>query len=80
MKSGKNVNQNSQELLHSFWNTDLDTIHKQNLGRKKVEKLPIALDDRVPPQGSVLLNRTVNTSQRSFLVKISRLLFKPLST
>ncbi len=80
MKSGKNVNQNSQELLHSFWNTDLDMIHKQNIGRKKVENLPIALDDRVPPQGSVLLNRTVNTSQRSFLVKISRLWFKPLST
>lgn len=45
----------------TFWDTNLEDVEGVFLSKKqKIVDLPIALDNRVPPQGSVLLNRSVN--------------------
>ena len=51
--------------VSNFWNTDLTALEDQFLKGRDVSTLPIHLDDRVPPQGSVLLNR-VNQPKRKF--------------
>lgn len=50
----------------AFWNTDISVMENQFLKGRDISTLPIHLDDRVPPQGSVLLNR-VNQPKRKFL-------------
>lgn len=48
----------------SFWNTNLDEIEASFLPKgKKITDLPTTLDSRVPSQGSVLLNNTVNIDE-----------------
>lgn len=45
----------------SFWNTDLSIVEAAFLPRgKKITDLTTHLDSRVPVQGSVLLNKTIN--------------------
>jgi hypothetical protein len=44
----------------NFWDTDLEEIESAFLGARKVTDLPTTLDRRVPHQGSVLLDSTVN--------------------
>ena len=44
-----------------FWDTDLEAIEKSFLkSNQKITDLPTKIDDRVPAQGSVLLDRVVN--------------------
>ncbi len=40
-----------------FWDADLKDIERSLLGDKDIMDLPIATDDRVPPQGNVLMQR-----------------------
>ena len=49
-----------------FWNTDISVMEDQFLKGRDVSTLPIHLDDRVPPQGSVLLDR-VTQPKRKFI-------------
>ena len=45
----------------NFWERDLEDVESVFLQKgEKITDLPSSLDDRVPSQGSVLLNRTVN--------------------
>ena len=44
-------------LVTSFWNTDLEKLENTFLKGQDVSTLPIYLDDRVPPQDSVILDR-----------------------
>lgn len=57
--------------LKSFWGTDLDELEKQFLHEKKITDLDVFMDNRIPPQGSVGLSRTVNVDQvvAKFLAK-----------
>jgi len=49
----------------TFWSSDLEDIEAVFLGNKtKVTDLPVKLNNNVPPQGSVLLNRTMNIDER----------------
>ena len=44
-----------------FWDTDLSVVESTFLPKgKKITDLVSTLDDRVPTQGCVLLNKTVN--------------------
>lgn len=43
-----------------FWESDLSEIEKSFLNDRKITELPTTLDDRVPNQGSMLLDRVVN--------------------
>lgn len=66
MKSMNSVVDKSKKVdVYNFWNTDIATLENQFLKGRDVSTLPIHLDDRVPPQGSVLLNR-VNQPKRKF--------------
>ncbi|SFV69843.1 hypothetical protein MNB_SUP05-5-1140 [hydrothermal vent metagenome] len=50
-----------QKQEDSFWNTDLEDIEKTFLASgQKITDLPTTLDNRVPPQGSSLLDRIAN--------------------
>jgi hypothetical protein len=49
--------------VDAFWNLDLDVIEATFLGTRKVTDLPVRLDNRVPPQGRVALDRTVNVDK-----------------
>lgn len=40
-----------------FWDADLEDIERSFLQGKTIVELPIKTDDRVPPQGDVLLRR-----------------------
>jgi len=45
----------------NFWSSDLDEIESVFLDQdKKITDLPTVLNNKVPPQGSVLLGRIVN--------------------
>lgn len=45
----------------NFWDTDLSEVESAFLpAGKKVTDLPISLNNAVPEQGSVLLNKVVN--------------------
>jgi len=44
----------------AFWDQDLDQIEDVILKGKKAIHLPIGLDDRVPPQGRVHMDQTVD--------------------
>ncbi|MEA1953053.1 MAG: hypothetical protein U9O24_01500 [Campylobacterota bacterium] len=47
---------------NNFWNTDLKDIEASFLPKdKKITDLPTVLDNRVPPQGSVLLRSVANS-------------------
>ncbi len=49
---------NTQITAKNFWDMDLADVDRLLLGDKvKVTDLPNELDDRAPPQGSVLLDR-----------------------
>ena len=52
--------------ISKFWNTDISVMEDQFLKGRYVSTLPIHLDDRVPPQGSVLLDR-VTQPKRKFI-------------
>jgi hypothetical protein len=45
----------------NFWNTDLEDVEAVFLPKdKKITDLPTTLDKRIPTQGSVILDRTIN--------------------
>ena len=47
---------------NNFWNTDLKDIEALFLPKgKKITDLPTVLDNRIPPQGSVLLGNVANS-------------------
>jgi hypothetical protein len=46
-------------LVTSFWNTDLEKLENAFLKGQNISTLPIYLDDRVPPQCSVILDRVI---------------------
>ena len=49
------------EIKDTFWESDLIDIEKTFLKKgQEITDLPTILDDRVPPQGSVLLDRVIN--------------------
>jgi len=46
---------------NNFWNTNLEDVEASFLPQgKKIIDLPTTLDERVPTQGSVILDRTIN--------------------
>ena len=46
---------------NNFWDTDLSDLESTFLPNgKKITDLPVGLNNAVPPQGSVLLNKVVN--------------------
>lgn len=48
-------------MKDTFWNTDLDEIEAAFLPDGiKITDLPVCFDNRVPPLGGELLDRTVN--------------------
>jgi hypothetical protein len=50
-------------LIDTFWNSDLSKIEAEFLGNeKKITDLSTHLTDVVPHQGSVLLDRMVSTN------------------
>jgi len=55
---------NSKVDVSKFWDTDISVIENQFLKGRDVSTLPIYLDDRVPPQGSILLNRVTQPKRR----------------
>ena len=58
---------NSKKVdVNTFWNTDISVIENHFLKGRDISTLPIHLDDRVPPQGSVLLNRTIQPKLNFF--------------
>jgi len=62
---------------NSFWDTDLDKLEAAFLPKgKKITDLPTTFDERVPTQGSVILNRTINIDEfvkaPSFIDRIMR--------
>lgn len=64
----------------NFWNTDLSDIESVFLPKnKKVTDLDIHMNDSVPSQGSVLLNKVVNNDKLikpvTFIQKINYILF-----
>ncbi|ORU95112.1 MAG: hypothetical protein A6F71_10640 [Cycloclasticus sp. symbiont of Poecilosclerida sp. M] len=45
----------------NFWDTDLQDVEAVFLPKgKKITDLPTTLDNRVPSQGNVILNKTIN--------------------
>jgi hypothetical protein len=68
MKSINPVAESKKLDVSSFWNTDLSTLEKQFLKGRDVSTLPIYLDERVPPQGSVLLDRANQPKRKLFYV------------
>jgi len=45
----------------NFWNTDLEDVEAVFLPKgKKITDLPTTIDDRIPTQGSVILDKTIN--------------------
>jgi len=57
---------------NSFWSTDLEELEATFLPKgKKITDLPTTFDKRVPTQGSVILDRTINIDE---LVKMPSLL------
>lgn len=66
MKSINTVTEPKKLDVSSFWNTDLSTLEKQFLKDRDVSTLPIHLDERVPPQGSVILDRTTQPKRKIF--------------
>lgn len=62
------VGQSKKVNVYAFWNTDISTLENQFLKGRDVSTLPIHLDDRVPPQGSVLLNRVNQPKRKLFQV------------
>jgi len=47
--------------VNNFWNTNLEDVEASFLPQgKKIIDLPTTLDERVPTQGSVILDRTIN--------------------
>ncbi|MDX9902349.1 MAG: hypothetical protein RBT22_12755 [Aliarcobacter sp.] len=64
----------------NFWNTDLSDIESVFLPKnKKITDLEISMNDSVPSQGSVLLNKVVNNDKLikpvTFIEKINYILF-----
>ena len=58
---------------NNFWNTDLKDIEASFLPKNtKITDLPTILDDRVPPQGSVLLRNVANSDNEIPRVTISQ--------
>jgi len=57
----------------TFWSRDLEEIESGFL-KGKVTELSVGLDDRVPTQGSVILDRTVDVDKEvkmpSFLKRL----------
>jgi hypothetical protein len=46
---------------NNFWNTNLEDVEASFLPQgKKIIDLPTTLDERVPTQGSVILDKTIN--------------------
>lgn len=46
---------------NNFWDTDLEDVEAVFLPLgKKITDLPTTIDERVPAQGSVILDRTIN--------------------
>lgn len=43
-----------------FWEADLDAVEGSFLNGRKITDLKVSLDNRVPAQGRVLLDRVVN--------------------
>lgn len=66
MKSINPVITSKKLDVSSFWNTDLSTLENQFLKGRDASTLPIHLDERVPPQGSVLLYRTNQPKRKLF--------------
>ena len=48
----------------AFWNTDISAIENQFLKGRDISTLPIHLDERVPPQGSVILDRATQPKRK----------------
>lgn len=46
----------------SFWEADLADIERAILKGKSAMDLPVKTDDKVPPQGNVLLRRVAHLS------------------
>lgn len=65
---------------YNFWDTDLSDIESIFLPKnKKITDLNISMNDNVPSQGSVLLNKVVNNDRLikpvNFIQKINYFLF-----
>ncbi len=65
---------NAQLTANNFWDTDLADLDRILLGDNvKIMDLATELDDRVPPQGSVLLDRVeLGYVKPSLFEKLSR--------
>lgn len=64
MKSINPVTAPKKLDVSSFWNTDLSTLEKPFLKGRDVSTLPIHLDERVPHQGSVILDRATQPKRK----------------
>jgi len=65
----------------SFWDTDLEKLEATFLPKgKKITDLETTFDKRVPTQGSVILNRTINIDELvktpSFIDRLKRHIIK----
>lgn len=46
---------------NNFWNTDLEDVEATFLPKgKKITDLPTTLDERIPTQGSVILDKVIS--------------------
>lgn len=59
----------SQHDMKNFWEEDLEVVEARFIKSRPITSLPAYLDDRIPPQGSVILDR-IYIPKRSFLDKI----------
>ena len=58
----------------NFWNTDLEDVESVFLPEgMKITDLPTTLDERIPTQGSVILDKTINVDDE---VKAPKLIQK----
>ncbi|GFO76090.1 hypothetical protein BPLS_P3679 [Bathymodiolus platifrons methanotrophic gill symbiont] len=66
---------------NNFWNTDLEDVEAVFLPKgMKITDLPVTLDERIPTQGSVILDKTININDEvktpSLIQKFMYFMFK----
>lgn len=53
----------ARELAERFWETPLDELTSSALQSRSESSLPVKLDHRVPPEGSVLLRKSLRLEE-----------------